>query len=195
MPFFIQMEIGLYGHNLRAGDPALETTGHLVDCGLCLGSLHAIAGAEIGRHDVTQLDALEPNSPKLPGVSVHIQRAADARRPCSQITHHRLAQGLQGHHVRHRQVAAGAKHAKRLAEDRVLVRREVDHAVGDDHVDLGVGQWNGLDLAVHESHVGRAQRLLVALGQLEHSRGHVQADHTAGRSYLARGQEAVDAAA
>src|SRR6266536_6127137 len=51
-----------------------------------------------------------------------------------------------GHDVRDAEAATQPEHPERLGENRGLVNRQVDDAVGNDHVDRAVWQWDGLDL-------------------------------------------------
>ena len=59
------------------------------------------------------------------------------------------------HDVGHGEAAAGLQHAERLPQHLVLVARQVDHAVRDDHVHRVVGQRDVLDLALEELDVRR----------------------------------------
>ena len=113
--------------------------------------------------------------------------------------HHALAHGT-GNGAAHDNVgdgeaAARLEHAKRLAQDAVLVGREIDDAVGDDDVDRVVGQGNVFDLAFEKLDVFDACLALVFAGQGEHVVGHVEAVSLAAGSHAARGEQHVDAAA
>ena len=94
-----------------------------------------------------------------------------------------------------RKAAAGREHAERFATHLLLVRRQVDDAVGQDHVDRGVGDGQVLDLAETELDVVRAHALLGGPRALQHLGRHVDADHAAGGADSLRREEAVDAAA
>ena len=76
-----------------------------------------------------------------------------------------------------------------------LSRRQIDHAVGDDHVDRIVGQRDRLDLALEKLNILRARLLLVLAGEREHVVGHVEAVGLAGRPNATRREQNVDAAA
>src|ERR687890_76826 len=54
-----------------------------------------------------------------------------------------------------------------------LVGREIDDAIGDDHVHRLSGERDGLDLSPEEFHVLRSRFSLVLPGQLEHLVCHV----------------------
>ena len=91
--------------------------------------------------------------------------------------------------------AAGLEHAGGLAQDLGLVAREVDHAVGDDHVDAVARQRDLLDVAAQPLDVGDAGLGLVAAREVEHLVGHVQPVGQARRADAAGGQQHVDPAA
>ena len=76
-----------------------------------------------------------------------------------------------------------------------LVGGQVDHAVGDDHVDGGVRQRDGLDGALDEFHVARARLRGVRPGEVEHLVGHVDPVRLPRRTDPAGGQQHVDATA
>ena len=90
---------------------------------------------------------------------------------------------------------AGLEDAVHLAEDLRLVRREVDDAVGDDHVHRAVLDRQLLDQTLAELHVAQAGGLAelsgVPAGQSQHLRRHVHADGPAFGAHLLRGQEHV----
>ena len=123
-----------------------------------------------------------------------------ARRPRSP-THKRMLFRISGgnlaarDHVGNGEAPAGLQHAEGLAQDAVLVRRQVDHAVGNDHVHRVVGQRDVLDLALQELDVLDARLPLVLARQGQHLVGHVEAvGLAAGRNPPGR-QQHVDAAA
>ena len=70
--------------------------------------------------------------------------------------------------------ATGSKHPLDLVEYRLLVGREVDHAVGDDDVDGLVPQRDVLDVSAQELDIAGPCLGGVAAGQVEHLVGHVQ---------------------
>ena len=59
--------------------------------------------------------------------------------------------------VNDRQAAPGSKDAERLGEDAHLARRQIDHAIADHDIDRGVGQREGLDLALDEADVEQSR--------------------------------------
>lgn len=72
--------------------------------------------------------------------------------------------------------------AEGFGQDRPLVRRLVDDAVGDDHVDVRVGERQVLDLPLPEFHVLDAGLPGIRACLLEHLVGHVHAVHHAFRA-------------
>jgi hypothetical protein len=80
-----------------------------------------------------------------------------------------------GEDVGDAQAVAVPQHAEVLCEDGGPVGGQVDHAVGDDHVERAAGQRDRLDLAAEELHVARAGRAGAGPGQVQHLLGHVQA--------------------
>src|SRR5690606_25089173 len=54
------------------------------------------------------------------------------------------------HDIGDRQTSTGTEHPIRVGEHRGLVRGQVDHTVGDDHVDGAVGDGQVFDLAEAE---------------------------------------------
>ena len=74
----------------------------------------------------------------------------------------------------------GLQHPKRFAQNAILVGREIDDAVGDDHVHGLVGQGNALDFALEELDVLDARFALVLARQRQHLVGHVEAVGLAG---------------
>ena len=97
--------------------------------------------------------------------------------------------------VRYGEPPAGLEHAKCLGEHAILVRRQVDHAVRDDHVHGVVGERDRLDLALQELDVVDTRLALILARQREHLVRHVQAVRLAGRSDAPGRQQHVDAAA
>ena len=121
------------------------------------------------------------------------------RRPGDAAAQQRLVGGEIGrqradvHHIGDRQPPTRLQHAERLAEHLRLVRHQVDHAVGDDHVARPVGDRQMLEFAQPELDIARAdaRRIVARLGQ--HLVGHVDADHPALGSDLPGGEQAVEA--
>ena len=127
---------------------------------------------------------------RLP-VVVSLHRAADTGSPERGVAGDALGQLGRADDVGDREPAAGAQHARSLREDRWLVGREVDHAVGDHDVDRCVLDGESLDVGLAELDLpepcaaGERGRLL------ELCVGHVDPDHPAAAAHLAGGEEAV----
>jgi hypothetical protein len=79
-----------------------------------------------------------------------------------------------------------------FGQDANLVRAQVEHAVGDDHVDTRVCDGQRLDLTETELDIVEATLLCVGAGTLEHLGGHVDPDHLPSGTDLLGRQEAVD---
>src|SRR5690606_3481615 len=76
---------------------------------------------------------------------------------------------------------AGRQDPKGFGERRGFVGAQVDHAVGDDHVDVVVWVRDLLHVSLEELYVGGAGLAGVAPGEVEHLLGHVQAVDLAAR--------------
>jgi hypothetical protein len=99
-----------------------------------------------------------------------------------------------GEEVGDAEPATGPQHAETLGQHGILVARQVDHAVGDDHVHGLAGQRDGLDVAFEPVDVGQARPGLVGAGEVEHLVGHVEAVGGAGGGDATGGEQDVDAA-
>jgi len=93
------------------------------------------------------------------------------------------------------QPAARFQRPEGLAEYLALVGREIDDAVGQDHVGGGLGHRQVLDLAEAELHLRVAALICIAARLGDHLRRHVDADDVAVRSDGLGRQEAIQAAA
>jgi hypothetical protein len=102
---------------------------------------------------------------------------------------------LVGDDIGDREPAAGAQDARGLGEHLGLVRREVDHAVGDHDVDGRVGERDVLDVALEELGVPHAGAGRVGAREGEHLAGHVQPDRPAGGADAAGADQNVRAGA
>ena len=123
------------------------------------------------------------------------QGAGDAPGPLLHVSARCLVHLGVGNDVCHGEAPAGSQDPRRLAEDRGLVGREVDHAVGDDHVDRVVGQRHRLDRSLQELDVLDPGLALVGPGQLEHLVGHVEAIGLAARPDPPRREQHIYATA
>ena len=161
----------------------------------------ALAGEELARVvdlvDARRLDAdrLKSGGGELDVVVVFIERARDAARPRAERRGESLRDCSAGDDVGHSEAPARLQDPKRLAQDAILVGREIDDAVRDDHVDRIVGQRDMFDFALEELDVGRAGLALVIARERQHVVGHVEAVRLARRADPARRQQHIDAAA
>src|SRR2546426_11313199 len=85
------------------------------------------------------VDRLEAGFRELPPVLVLAERAGDAADPQLDALPDRGRHLASDDHVGDGQPAPRLQHAERLGKDAVLVRREIDDAVGDDDVHGTVG--------------------------------------------------------
>ena len=137
----------------------------------------------------------KPASHRSEWNSCSVERAGDAADP---ELHARPDLGRHlapDHDVGHREPAARLEHPERFGDHLPLVGREVDDAVGDDHVHRVVGERDGLDLALEELDVLDAGLALVLAGQGQHLVGHVEAVRLAGGADPPGREQHVDAAA
>jgi hypothetical protein len=90
---------------------------------------------------------------------------------------------------------AGLQHTKSLSQHAILVRRKVDHAIGNNHVDRIVWQGDMFDFALEELDILRASFAFVLIGQGEHLVRHIETVCLAGGANPLRGKQHIDAAA
>mmetsp|Transcript_11410 Transcript_11410/g.23858 ORF Transcript_11410/g.23858 Transcript_11410/m.23858 type:complete len:366 (+) Transcript_11410:611-1708(+) len=100
-----------------------------------------------------------------------------------------------GHHVVHRHPPPGPQHPHHLPVHLLLVGREVDDAVGDDHIHRAVLHRQILNHSLAELHVGMATGLRVVARLGHHLGRHVHTDDAAGGPHGAAGEEGVEAGA
>ena len=141
------------------------------------------------------LDIGEAGRLELRRVLCFLQRPGDAADPKLHAPPDIRGDLTADHDVGHREPAARLQHTKRFAQHCVLVTRQVDHAVRDDHVDRIVGERDVLDRPFQELYVGCAGLALVLARQREHLVGHVETEGLPRRADPLRGQENVDATA
>jgi hypothetical protein len=87
------------------------------------------------------------------------------------------------------------QHAKRFGNHLSLVARQVDHAVGDDHIHRIARQRNFLDSSTQEFDVGNSRFGSIITRKLQHVIGHVETVRFPGWSNTTRREDDVDAAA
>ena len=141
------------------------------------------------------VDRLEAGLAELAAILAFLERARHAADPQLDAAADHGRHLAPYHDVRDGEPAAGLQDAERLGEHAVLVGRQVDDAVRDDHVHGVVGQRDGLDLALEELDVAHAGLALVLARQGEHLVGHVEAVRLAGGPDAPGRQQHVDAAA
>jgi hypothetical protein len=140
------------------------------------------------------LDLLKADGGQTLLVLVLGERAGDAAHVAAALGTVIRGEAILGDDVADADPAAWLKDAVDLGEHGRLVDRQVDHAVGDHHVDRGGGQGDLLDVALEEGDVAGAGLVSVAAGEGEHLLGHVQPVGMAGGTDPLGGQQHVDAA-
>ena len=133
------------------------------------------------RHGSTETSA-KPAAVSLSWYSRSCRAPATQPDPQFHVPAHLARHLAVHHHVRDREPSAWLEHAKGFAQRRVLVGRQVDDAVRDDDVHGVVGEWNRLDRALEELHVGDARLALILAGERQHLVGHVETIHLPGRA-------------
>ena len=151
--------------------------------------------ADAGIMRAGNADAGEPGRLQQVAVLRLGQGAADAADPLFCLGPLTWVDAFVGGNVADAQSAAGAQNPERLGEDACLIGGQVDDAVGDDHVDLLVGQRDVLDMAVQEAGVGDSRLRCASTGEGEHVGAGVQAVGGADGADSAGGEQDVQAAA
>jgi len=83
----------------------------------------------------------------------------------SQVVFQLLGNRCRGYCIRHGEAPAAFQHTEGFSKDLRLLRREIDDAIRDDHVNQGVGHGQVLDLAEPELHVREPRLLCVPSGE------------------------------
>ena len=141
------------------------------------------------------VDIFEARVAQRVRVRLERDRARDATRPEIEPLLRVGCELLDRHHVGDGEPAVRPKDAVRLAKHRGLVRGEVDDAVGDHDIDGGVIEWELLDRALEEGRVRDTGLRLVALREVEHLVGHVDAERVTAGRHASRREKDVDARA
>jgi hypothetical protein len=87
----------------------------------------------------------------------------------------------------------GLQEARRLAENRPLVRDEIDDAVADDDIGAYVPAGRLVDVSLVIGDVDETGRCTQSLGLVKLRVGHIDADDAAVRFHLEPGNEGVHA--
>ena len=147
------------------------------------------------RWGLLDLDLIEARVGQIAPELVDRQRSRDAAGELLRVLARDLVHVGIGHDVADGESSPWPQDAGGLEEDPALVRGEVDHAVGDDHVDRRVVQGNVLDLAFEELDILGVRLGRVVAGQGEHLVGHVEAVGPSAGAHSSCGQQDVDPAA
>src|SRR5690348_6928088 len=86
-------------------------------------------------------------------IGVFFESASDAPGPGFQVGAYLLREVAQKHHVRDSKAPAGSQYTVRLAQHLPLIGGEVDHAVGDHHINRVLRQRDRLDNSFEKAHV------------------------------------------
>src|SRR5436190_1627360 len=97
---------------------------------------------------LADLHVLEAGREQLALELLASEGTGDAARPLRHVAACRLIHVRVGQDVADRKSSAGPKHATRFAKDGRLVARQIDDAVGDEHVDRVELRRVGEDLAI-----------------------------------------------
>ena len=122
--------------------------------------------------------------------------AADQR---FDIVKHRRWKRSQQCQVRNCHASAGSEDTRNFFPHARLVRREVEDAVGDHHINAAVGNRKAFDLTEAELHIGEpglprvCGHIAARLG--DHVRSHIDTDHFASGADLWTSHKAVEPAA
>ena len=140
---------------------------------------------------VHDLDVRKPGIPHP--ADVHLLRLRP-RQACHPVV--RVVQGMRGQrrcqqHIRYEHPAARLQNARRLPEHRVLVRREINHAVGYNHIHRPVLNRRAFHLCQVKLHIVHAQIGGVGARQVYHIRRHIDADDPAALAHRFGGDKAV----
>src|SRR5438132_2579380 len=129
--------------------------------------------AHVSRDQVAGFDPLEPVPLQNLLVLCFQQSSGNSAGPEVDVAAALLADGILNRHVCELHSSAGPQHAKDLCEDSVLVRNEIDDAVGDDNVDARVAERKVLDLTLDELDVFGPQLFRSRPGSRQHLQRHV----------------------
>src|SRR5262249_27354363 len=100
-----------------------------------------------------------------------------------------------GDDVRNLDAPSGLQYAIGFGKNLILVRGQIDHAVGNDDVDRAALGRQALDLAEPELRVGESAGRRIDASLFDHGFGHIDADHAPARPDLARRQKYINAGA
>ena len=83
-------------------------------------------------------------------------RAGNAAHERLEILLHRVGQRLEQREIRHGHAAAGLENAGDFGPNARLIRRQVEHAVGNHNIDAGIGDGKILNLTKPKLDIGVA---------------------------------------
>src|SRR4029079_2447149 len=124
-----------------------------------------------------------------------LESAGDTTHPQLHIVPQLRRHVSPDHYVRDREPAAWLQHPKGFAQHLSLVARQIDYAVGDDHIHRRVGKRNVLDLPLEELNVLGSSSRFVLVGQRQHLVSHVETVNLPLGPDSLGGQQNIDTAA
>src|SRR5207244_2332797 len=104
------------------------------------------------------------------------RRPGDAPGTEGEVVLDLVRKGSRGHDIGDRQTAPVFEHTKGLAKDLRFFRREINHTIGDDHIDAGIRHRQVLDLPKPKFYLRVAALRGVRPGFPEHFMRHVHAN-------------------
>src|SRR5918999_1593250 len=111
------------------------------------------------------VDLLEAGFAKKGPVLSLFERSGDASDPELHVLSDGTGNFATYDDVAHREPSPGLEDAERLTQHLPFVGRQVDHTVGDDHVDRCVGQRDAFDLSLQKGDVRGASPSAILLGE------------------------------
>src|SRR5262249_15301414 len=158
------------------------------------------AGQEVTRllHTIDacrfHFDALEADFGELVAVLLLLESAGHTADPELDALSDGRRHGAAHDDVGHGEPTAGLEHAEGFGQHAILVGRQIDHAIGDDHVHAGFGQGDLLDLTLEEFHVLDVGLALVLKSEGQHLVRHIEPVGFARWPDASSGEKHVDAA-
>src|SRR5438093_5969390 len=98
---------------------------------------------------------LESGQRQQPAVFTLFQGAGNASNLTLHLHSHLISNRSSAHDVRNGKPPARLQDPKRLSEHTPFVGREIDYAVGDDHIDRILGQWHIFDFSLEKPDILR----------------------------------------
>src|SRR5437867_10316580 len=117
---------------------------------------------------------LESGQRQQPAVFTLFQGTGNASNLTLHLHSHLISNRSPAHDVRNGKPPARLQDPKRLSEHTPFVGREIDYAVGDDHIDRILGQWHIFDFSLEKLDILRPRFALVLARELQHLVRHIE---------------------